>query len=107
VQDSNNFALGEGVSSPGYLRSDVGVSVDHELFRNLLLNGRINYQNDDYEGIDRTDNRFDVGAGVRYLLNNNAYLGGSYTLTRRNSDGAFATGGFTRNLFLIRLGLQL
>jgi len=107
VQDSNNFAVGVGTTSPGYLRSNVGLSVDHELFRNLLLNGRINYQNDDYEGIDRTDNRFDIGAGVRYLLNNNAYLGGSYTLTRRDSDGALATGGFTRNLFLIRLGLQL
>jgi hypothetical protein len=107
VQDSNNFAVGTTTASPGYLRSDVGVSVDHELFRNLLLNGRINYQNDDYQGLDRTDNRFDIGAGLRYLVNNNVYVGGSYTFTRRNSDGTDATGGFARNLFLVRLGLQL
>jgi hypothetical protein len=110
VQDSNSITLaanGQPVTTSGYLRSNVGVSVDHELMRNLLLNGRFNYQNDDYEGVDRTDDRIDVGAGLRYSLTRNVYLGGSYTYTNRTSSGAGAFGDFHRNLFLIRLGAQL
>lgn len=109
VQDANSTATSGPflVLSPGYLRSNIGVSVDHELLRNVLLNGRFNYQNDDYQKIDRTDDRIDAGAGVRYALNRNFYLGGSYTYTHRSSSGAAAGGDFGRNLFLLRLGAQL
>ena len=75
--------------------------------RNIIVTGRVGYQNDDYEGIDRSDDRFDIGAGVRYSLNRNLYLGGSYTFSKRVSDGAAAAGEFDRNIFLIRLGAQL
>jgi hypothetical protein len=107
VQDSNNFV--NGGLSPGYLRSNLGVSVDHELLRNVLLNGFANYQNDDYKGIDRTDNRFDLGGGVRYMFTRNLYLGGSYTFSHRDSYGTTSgsANNFERNLFLIRLGAQL
>jgi hypothetical protein len=107
VQDSNNFT--GGIFSPGYLRSNVGVSVDHELLRNVLLNGFVNFQNDDYKGIDRNDDRFDLGGGARYMFTRNLYLGGSYTFTHRDSSG-LASGSFNsfeRNLFLLRLGAQL
>jgi hypothetical protein len=110
VQDANTFALtadGVGVTSPGYLRSNFGVTVDHELLRNVLLTGRVGYQNDDYEGIDRSDDRFDIGAGIRYSFTRNFYVGGSYTFSSRASDGASAGNEFTRNLFLVRLGAQL
>jgi hypothetical protein len=110
VQDSNTFALladGSSAISPGYLRTNVGLTVDHELLRNVLLTGRVGYENDDYEKIDRSDDRFDIGAGVRYSFTRNFYLGGSYTYTNRSSDGAAGGGGFSRNLFLIRLGAQL
>jgi hypothetical protein len=110
VQDSNTFALladGSPVISPGYLRTNFGVTVDHELLRNVLLTGRVGYQNDDYERIDRTDDRFDVGLGIRYSFTRNFYVGGSYTYSNRSSDGASAAGEFERNLFLLRLGAQL
>jgi hypothetical protein len=110
VQDTNTFALaadGAPINSPGYLRTNVGASIDHELLRNLLLTGRVNYQNDDYEKIDRTDNRYDISAGLRYSLTRNFYVGGSYTFSKRNSDGASAGGEFDRNLVLLRLGAQL
>jgi hypothetical protein len=110
VQDSNTAALlanGVTANSPGYLQTNVGLTVDHELLRNVLLSGRIGYQNDDYEKIDRTDDRFDIGAGIRYSFTRNFYLGGSYTYSNRSSDGAAAGGDFNRNLFLIRLGAQL
>jgi hypothetical protein len=110
VQDTNTVALssqGVAANSPGYLRSDVGVTVDHELLRNVLLNFRLNYENDDYKGIDRTDNRYDIGAGARYFLNRNIYLGASYTYTKRESAGVSKLQDFDRNLVLIRLGAQI
>lgn len=110
VQDSNTVALlagGGSALSPGYLRTNVGVSVDHELLRNVLITGRIGYQNDNYENLDRDDDRIDIGAGIRYSLTRNFYVGGSYTYSHRSSDGNNAGGDFNRNLFLIRLGAQL
>ncbi len=110
VQDENTIALnsqGLSANSPGYLRSTVALAIDHELLRNLLLHGEVDYENDDYKGIDRTDDRFDVGAGLRYLFTRNFYLGGSYTYTNHSSAGTSATGQFSRDLFLLRLGAQL
>ncbi len=108
-QDENNTSLssaGVSVNSPGYLRSLAVLSIDHELLRNLLLHAEASYENDDFVGIQRVDNRYDVGVGARYLLNRNLYLGASYTYTRRNSSGAAQTNPFSRNLFLVRLGTQ-
>ena len=58
-------------------------------------------------GIDRTDNRIDVGVGGRYLLNRNVYLGANFTYTRRDSAGGSAIQSFSRDVFLLRLGGQL
>ncbi len=93
--------------SPGYLRTNVGFVVDHELLRNVLITGRAGYQNDDYERIDRDDNRFDAGIGARYSLNRNFYFGGSYTFSHRTSSGSGSGPDFTRNLVLLRIGAQL
>jgi hypothetical protein len=110
AQDSNTTALastGNPVNSPGYLKSLVGFAVDHELLRNVILHGEANYENDDFIGFDRTDNRFDVGAGARYMFNRNLFLGGSFTYTNRDSGGRFAAGQFNRDLIMVRLGAQL
>src|SRR6202007_1699831 len=48
-QDENNTSLssaGVSVNSPGYLRSLVILSVDHELLRNVLLHAEASYEND-------------------------------------------------------------
>lgn len=106
VQDTN-FAIVGPAPSPGYLESSVGVSVDHELLRNLLLNGTVSYVNDDFKGIDRTDNGYLAGVGAKYLLNRNLYVGANYTFERRISSGAFGIGPFSRNIFMLRLSTQL
>jgi hypothetical protein len=110
VQDENSTTLtsqGASVNSPGYLRSLATLSIDHELFRNVLLHGEVSYENDNFVGINRSDDRYDAGFGARYLLNRNLYLGASYTYTRRDSGGSNQINPFSRNLFLIRLGTQL
>ena len=93
-----------GTIGSGYLASVVTLTGDHEMLRNLLLKVNAGYENDSYQGVARTDNIFTAGAGVRYLLNRNLFLGGTYTYQRRTSS---ATGGdYIQNVLMLRLGTQ-
>jgi hypothetical protein len=108
VQDINTEVLGTlAVNSPGFLQTTVGLSVDHELLRNLLLNGNITYTNDAFQNITRVDNIYAIGAGAKYLLNRNLYLGGSYLFQKVDSSGQAAMFPYTSNLFLLRISTQL
>jgi hypothetical protein len=93
-----------GTTGTSYLASTVAGNVDHELLRNLLLNASAGYENDAYLGISRTDNILSFGAGIKYLLNRNLYLGGSYGFQQRNST--FAGSSYTQNILMVRLSTQ-
>lgn len=82
-------------------QSEVSGEVQHELLRNLLLNGRLSYTRDDFQGIDRTDNTYRARAGVRYLLNRNLSIDGGYEFSTRNSD----VNGADYDRHIVRLGL--
>ena len=70
----------------GYLAQSVGARIDHELLRNLLLNAKVGYENDDYTGIARTDDIVSAGLGAQYLLNRNFSVDVGYDYTNRNSS---------------------
>jgi hypothetical protein len=53
----------------GVLTHNVRVNVEHELLRNVVLNGYASYFNYLYRGLARNDNRYDVGFGARYKMN--------------------------------------
>lgn len=89
------------VGASGYLSQTGGVRIDHELMRNLLINARASYTNNDYEGVTRTDDILGAGLGLDYLVNRNFTLGLNYTYTDRDSDAA--ADSYTRNL----IGLSL
>ena len=59
------------VQAPSYLSTQTNIRLDHELLRNLIITGQVGYENDDFNGYGRTDNRI------------TAYLGGTYLLNRR------------------------
>jgi hypothetical protein len=115
VQNSNVFVVG---TSPGYLRSAAGARVDHELFRNVLLNATVAWYHDDYHGVDLTDNNYQFGVGAKYLLNRHLYLGLNYTYTRYlptgTAAGAVAPGTaapptlfpYSQNLVMLRASTQ-
>ncbi len=107
IQDVSPSAIGTATVSPAYVHSVVGLSLDHELLRNVLLNGNAAYINDNYKGISRIDNDYLFGAGVKYLLNRYLYLGGTYVFERRYSSGANAINAFSRNIFMVRISTQL
>jgi hypothetical protein len=64
----------------------ININWSHELLRNVLTNVNAGYVRDDFEGTSRTDNTFNAGAGVTYLINRNFSLDATYSFTDRNSD---------------------
>jgi hypothetical protein len=93
-----------GPAGNGYLATTVAANADHELLRSLLLNLNAGYENDSFQGITRTDNVFTAGAGVRYLVNRNLFLGASFSYYQRSSTLAGAS--FNQNVLVLRVGTQ-
>ena len=75
-------------NSSGYFSTLAQVKVDHELLRNLLLNGSLGYENDQFNGIGRTDNYYLAGVGAKYLISHNFWISGGYNYAHRNSSVA-------------------
>ncbi len=86
-----------------YLSSAGSLAVDHELLRNVILNGRLTLSRDDYEGVDREDTRTGVTLGATYLINRNLGVNANYSLLDVKSEGAARDQDYTVN----RLGVAL
>lgn len=83
-------------------QSNFGVEVQHELRRNILLGGEINYINDDFREIDRSDDRGVFSLSAEYLLNNYVSVAADYRYEQRWSDAG--NEDFSRNI--VTLGLR-
>jgi len=99
IQETTVVVDGEPASSN--LATGVTLEAHHELLRNVLLNGRLSYTRNDFEGVDRTDDNFRAGAGVRYFLGRNIALDANYQFSTRSSDVDSAE--FDRNV--VRVGI--
>lgn len=86
------------VGASSRVRTLVGVGVQHELLRNLILTGTLRFEEEDYRGAGRTDDIYTVLAGGRYLLNRNFALFANYGYDHRVSTDP--GGGFTRHQFI-------
>lgn len=91
--------------SPGFIGTIGTFTVDHELLRNLLLNGFVNVSRNEYQNITRKDTIVGGGAGATYLLNRWANV--SVKFTHANQDSNESTLNYTQNLGLVRLTLQM
>jgi hypothetical protein len=91
----------EGSGAQSNFRSAAGLSVDHELLRNVHIGGHVDYTRDSFSGISRTDDTVAAGADATYFLTRNFSIDAGYTFANRWSD--VANKEFTRNL--IRLGI--
>lgn len=92
--------------SSGYLSTNISGQIDHELLRNLILTGTVSYGNDDFKGIDRTDDRISVSAGGTYLLNRAVGLNVTFTHYTQDSSGKVAGPSFDVNRILGSLVFQ-
>lgn len=94
------------LGAAGSLATRVSLQVDHELRRNVLLTARVNWQRDDFRGVDRKDDHTGALLGVNYLMSRKVGLNASYRYTERTSKGALAGDDFTDNRFQIGAVLQ-
>lgn len=93
-----------GTTGAGYLASNVAANVDHELLRYLLVNLNASFENDAFQGVTRSDDVFSVGAGLKYLINRNLYLGASYSFQQRTSSLPGAS--YDQSIVMVRLSTQ-
>jgi hypothetical protein len=93
-----------GLAGNSYLSRTFTVNADHELLRNLLLNLNATYVNYSFQGITRTDNSFTAGAGFRYFVTQNLFLGGLFSYQRYIST--ISGSSFTQNILTLRVGTQ-
>lgn len=94
---------GGSVASGSFLTT-FGVSAQHELLRNLLLGADVIYSSDEFKGIDRTDDVFQVGLNASYMMYRNLFVRGGYEYTERNSD--IPGLDFNKNMVFLRLQAQ-
>jgi len=86
--------------------SNLSVSVEHELLRNVILSGNAGYIHDSYNGVSRTDDTFLVGASAKYLLNRNLRLSADLTYSSRSSTSTnFSNAAFDRLIAIV--GVQV
>lgn len=94
-------------ATAGYTETQFSAHVDHELLRNLILSGRMSFGDDEYAGLDRTDERFEAVASATWLMNRRVGVQASFTRLEVNSTGAASRGDFDSNIARIAVSLRM
>lgn len=89
----------------GYWATLGELTVDHELLRNLLLNGTFTVTNNDYQDIPRSDWIYTAGVGAKYMMNRNFYATLGYRFRTRDSRN-FNGGAADYNENRVRIALE-
>jgi hypothetical protein len=90
--------------SPTATNTTLGVRVDHELRRNIVLFGDVSAGKYDFEDITREDEFANVEVGAAYKLNKHARIEASYRYHGRTEDVTPAPDiDITQNIFAIGL----
>ena len=93
-------------NSPAFISTAYGARVDHELRRNVILSAGFDLGEDDYEGIDRTDDRSNITLSGTYLLNRYVGVSLDFVNTQQDSSGVNGQPDFEVNKVLIGVILQ-
>lgn len=93
------------VGSSGIDRSSLGVRVDHELLRNLLLNARLGWLNEDFQDINRDDDVVVFDIGGEYMFNRNFDLGFGYKF-RTSDTSPDGSGGLVYDINTVYVELK-
>ena len=101
-------AAQEGVV--GYTYTSARLVVDHELLRNVVLQGYAGVQQANFLQGGGTSNGVSLGGGVTWRLNRNVRVAATYDFTDQhgsNSPTVQTSGSFTRNIGLLTLRLGM
>lgn len=94
----------QGLAS-GTFNTNVDVSVDHELLRNLIVSGSGGYSMSRYKGIDCDDDTLKLGFSAKYMLSRYLSLILDYGRTKRNSSAE--SSDYVINVVSLRLRGQI
>ena len=75
------------VGTSGYFLTGAGLRVDHEFRRNILLNAVVDYEDQSFDSIDRSDQITSFSAGGTYLLNRTVGLNANIGYVNHDSSG--------------------
>lgn len=84
------------LASAAQFGTGASLRVDHELLRYLILNGRVAFEHNKYQNVDRTDDLLAVSGGARYLMNRHFEFGLQADYVHRTSDGVIVGPRFNR-----------
>lgn len=93
--------------SSGYYNTGGSLRIDHELLRNLLLDATLDYEIDDYLGVESQAKVIRTSGEARYMLNRNITLGGNVGYGKRSSTGVPNGNIFSETREALTLSLQL
>lgn len=99
VTEANN-STASSITSTG-----VGLNVDHELLRNLILGAAFGFRLDDFEGSPEEEKGYQAGVSADYLMNRYMRLRARYTF--RYTDNNQPNKDFTQNAVFGSLILSL
>ncbi len=99
-QRGTNFAS-------GIFNTRANLTIDHELMRNLLIQGRMRLSEDDFEGINQTDTYFGSGLGATYMINRHFQILMDYDYLQRDSDAVTNNNDYSENRFSLGGRVQL
>jgi len=110
----------------GYTYTTIGAVVDHELRRNVLLQGRANFQAAEFLQGGGSATSYTFGGGANWLLNRRVRLSADYDFTQQNGSSStsvnilrqgsilnttqvnsITSGSYNRNVVLLGVHLSL
>jgi len=86
----------------GSLDTTYGFEVERRLTSKLTVSGRAAYTQSEFQNFDRSDSIIDAGAGLRYYVMPQVYLGADLRVTDRDSDNLDAQ--YSRNQVFVSVG---
>jgi hypothetical protein len=87
LSGSRNLQDAQVLGAPSYTAQLASLQADHELLRNLIISGRIGFEDDDYNRVSRKDSNASAYVAARYLMNRLVGLTVSYTYLDQTSSG--------------------
>jgi len=105
IEDTTFNTTDRATQTPaaGYFRTRYGFIVDHELLRNLLLQASLFGIQEDFSGINRSDDSLLATVGAKYLMNRYLDISIDYGYTDRSSQ----FNNFSQNTATLTLNVKL
>ena len=85
----------------GYVSTRGQVGIDHEILRNVIVSGRLGYENAEYQDIVRNDDILRGAVSGRFLINNYMHFDAGWEFVDRSSSALpfeYTTGQFSLSL---------